>query len=1016
MNFDLEPLLFVCLAYLLLLFSIAWVTDKGWIPESIVRHPAVYVLSLGVYASSWAYYGGIGIARDNGYLFLTLYIGVSGAFLLAPILLTPILKITHSYQLSSLADLFAFRFRSSAAGVLATLLMLASIMPLLALQVQAVSDSIHLINQDISRSELAFLFCVLVTLFAILFGTRHISSHEHHQGLVMALAVESVLKITVMLTLGFMAMTEVFGGLDGLNQWLNTSNDSLANLQKPIENGLWHSMLLLFFASVIVMPHMFHITFIENRDTHNLNIASWGFPLFLLVLSLAVPVLAWAGIKLQLPYSPEYYALGLGQSLNKSWLTIVSFIGSLTAASGLIIVTTLALSSMILNHLVMPFWHPKTNLELDIYRILVWLKRLLISALIMASYGFYLLFDSQHSLYNMGIVAFVGVLQLLPGTLCVLYWPRANGYGIIAGLCAGGFIWLFSMLIPLMVDVSLYNQSLSIYQNLLYDNWHQVVFLSLGANAFFVTAISLVTKMSTAEASAAAACQIENPTRNNRKIPEASSTYEFHEMLSKPLGSITAAKEVQKALTDLNMREDENRPHALRRLRERLEKNLSGLFGPTVAHGIVETFLPWDQQKDYVAQDIHFMESQLESYHSKLSGLAAELDNLRRYHRDTLDKLPLALFSVDANQEVMLWNQAMARMTGIEAENVLGLSIQHLASPWNELLSQFTSLDHSDLYKHSIEVDGMLRYFSIHKAHIEAPASITSGSKVMLLEDRTEKQMLESQLFHSERLASIGQLAAGVAHEIGNPITAIDCLAQEMKALSDEPDTRDVATQMLEQTRRITRIVQTLTSYAHSGQTRNDDSRTGRVFLQHCVDEAIGLLKLSRKNSEIEFINQCQPDHFVVGDQQKLQQVLINLMSNAIDASEPNGRVVLFTTASAQTVKLQVEDQGHGIPQTIQDRLFEPFFTTKETGKGTGLGLALTWNIIEEHFGSVRVESPVNKVLKTGTRFIVSLPRYEADDRSRISSNDPASPESAVPRSEPIMEGKSYESRKHSDC
>ena len=1014
MGYDLEPLLLVSAAYLLLLFSIAWITDKGWIPQAIVRHPITYVLSLGIYASSWAYYGSIGIARDSGYLFLTLYIGVSGAFLLAPILLTPILKITRSYQLSSLADLFAFRFRSSAAGIIATLIMLASIMPLLALQIQAVSDSIHLINQDIPRINLAFLFCVLVTLFAILFGTRHISSHDHHQGLVMALAVESVLKLAVLLTLGFVALNDVFGGVEGLNLWLHSNSDHMATLQQPIENGPWRSMLLLFFAAVIVMPHMFHITFTENRDQHALNIASWAFPFFLLILSLMVPILTWAGVKLALPFSPEYYALGIGQTLNKPWITVVSFIGSLTAASGLIIVTTLALSSMILNHLVMPFWRPKANLEVDIYRALAWLKRLLISALIMASYGFYLLFDSQHSLYNLGMVAFVGALQLLPGALCVLYWPKANHYGFIAGLAAGSLVWLITMFIPLIIDISLYNQSFVVYQDMLYDNWHQVVFLSLAVNAGFIILVSALTRMSPEEASAAAACQVESPTRNNHKIPIASSTYEFQEMLSTPLGSITAGKEVQKALSDLNMREDETRPHALRRLRERLEKNLSGLFGPTVAHGMVETFLPWNRQKDYVARDIHFMESRLESYHSRLSGLAAELDSLRRYHRDTLDKLPLALFSVDANKEVMLWNQVMSEMTGIDASQVLGLNIRHLAPPWNELLCQFSSLDNLHLHNHKLEVEGTQRYFSIHKAMVEVPASGTTGNKVMLLEDRTENQMLENQLFHSERLASIGQLAAGVAHEIGNPITAIDCLAQELISLSGEPDTRKVAAQMLDQTQRISCIVRTLVSYAHTGQARHNDSQSGIVSLKHCADEAISLLQLSHKNSQIQFTNGCQPDHLVTGDQQKLQQVLINLMSNAVDASTVNDKVTLLTTADTQTVTVTIEDQGHGIPRTIQNRLFEPFFTTKEPGKGTGLGLALTWNIIEEHFGSIRVESPVNKVLKTGTRFIISLPRYDAkssDAKSSETKSNPSNQDSSETREltashpESMMEG-----------
>ena len=821
----------------------------------------------------------------------------------------------------------------------------------------------------------------------------------------MALAVESTLKLAIMLTLGFVALSQVFGGVEGLNEWIQSNESHVATLQQPVENGHWHSMLLLFFASVIVMPHMFHVTFTENRSHRSLSVASWAFPLFLLVLSVSIPILTWSGIKLDLYGRPEHFALTIGKALNQPWITMLSFIGSLSAASGLIIVTTLSLSSMVMNHLVMPIWRPQIKVEFDIYRAMVWLKRLIISALIMAAYGFYLLLDSQHSLYSLGIVAFVGVLQLLPGALSTLYWPGANRYGAILGLCAGSLIWLVFMLVPLMLNMAHIVETPAVFQNMLYDNWHKVVVLSIGVNAGLLVLVSLTTTMSAEESSAAEACHVQRAASNKSRTPKAASTHEFHEMLSIPLGHITAGTEVQKALADLNMRDDETRPHALGRLRERLEKNLSGLFGPTAAHDIVETFLPWDQQKEYVVKDIHFMESQLESYHSKLTGLAAELDSLRRYHRDTLDKLPMALFSVDGNQEIMLWNQAMSKMTGIDSEDVLGQKISNLSAPWNGLLIQFASLEDAQLQKHSIEVDGVQRYFSIYQAQVGMNDVSSADNKVMLLEDVTDNQVMESQLFHSERLASIGQLAAGVAHEIGNPITAIDCLAQELKVLSGDQDTRVVASQMLDQTNRVSRIVQTLVSYAHSGQNRQEASQADRVSLHECVAESISLLKLSRKHSQIRFVNACKPEHLVTGDQQKLQQVVINLLTNAVDASEVYGKVELLTEANAQTVILTVEDQGHGIPIAVQDRLFEPFFTTKEAGKGTGLGLALTWNIVEEHFGSIRIESPVNKDLQTGTRIIISLPRYEQEENRSRSVKEPGTSETAVGRPELRKEG-----------
>lgn len=343
----------------------------------------------------------------------------------------------------------------------------------------------------------------------------------------------------------------------------------------------------------------------------------------------------------------------------------------------------------------------------------------------------------------------------------------------------------------------------------------------------------------------------------------------------------------------------------------------------------------------------------------------------------------------------MLWNQAMSNLTGIPPGDVLGIPLKAIPSPWNHLLSDFMDYPENHLYKHQVDIEGATRYFNLHKASIQAPVSGTGGNQVMLLEDQTETQMLEEQLFHSERLASIGQLAAGVAHEIGNPITGIDCLAQEMKLLSNDDDIRQVSSQILEQTKRVSQIVQTLVSYAHSGQ--NHQQRRGNnkvaapepVDLHASIQEAISLLQLSHKNSQIEFRNLCQEGHQVSGNRQKLQQVFINLLKNAADASDSGSTVTIHSSASPHTITVHFEDQGHGIPKAIQEKLFEPFFTTKEAGKGTGLGLALTWNIIEEHFGSIQVISPLDSKSHRGSDFIISLPRYEQEPLDIIQHEEP---------------------------
>ncbi|MGB1272342.1 MAG: ATPase, partial [Endozoicomonas sp.] len=392
--------------------------------------------------------------------------------------------------------------------------------------------------------------------------------------------------------------------------------------------------------------------------------------------------------------------------------------------------------------------------------------------------------------------AYVGALQLLPGTLSTLYWGKANHRGFICGILTGSVVWFFTLMLPLTMGLELFPIRSVHFGTITNDGWYIAAASSLLINALVFYLVSSLTPMSDEESSAAAACLVKEVGRPEHKLPKARSAYEFQEMLSTPLGPIAAQTEVNKALGDLNMRPDEHRPHSLRRLRERIETNLSGLMGPSIAHDIVDSFLPLDVDNDYVAQDIHFMESRLEAYHSRLTGLAGELDSLRRYHRDTLNSLPMAVCSIDYSTsglntdlssdqgEVMLWNQAMSNLTGIPPGDVLGIPLKAIPPPWNHLLSDFMDYQEHHLYKHQVDIAGAVRYFNLHKASIQAPVSGTGGNQVMLLEDQTETQMLEEQLFHSERLASIGQLAAGVAHEIGNPITGIDCLAQEMKLLS----------------------------------------------------------------------------------------------------------------------------------------------------------------------------------------------------------------------------------------
>ena len=973
-SFSLTQLILISVAYLLLLFGVAWVSERGLIPRWIIRHPLVYTLSLGVYASAWAFYGTVGLAYQYGYGFLAIYLGISGAFLLAPVLLYPILRVTRAYQLSSLADLFAFRFRSTWAGALTTLFMLIGVLPMLALQIQAVADAIGILTHEPLQERVALGYCVMIMLFTILFGARHIATREKHEGLVFAIAFESIVKLVTFSAIGLYALYVVFGGPVQLEIWLLQNQSALQALHTPLQEGPWRTLLLVFFAAAIVMPHMFHMIFTENLNPRALISASWGLPLFLLLMSLAVPPILWAGLKLGVSTNPEYFTLGLGLTAQSEALTLLAFIGGISAASGLTIVMTLALSGMVLNHLVLPLYQPPA--QGNIYRWLKWTRRLLIVAIIMASYAFYLLLGAEQDLSNLGIVSFVATLQFLPGALSVLYWPTANRRGYIAGLLAGIAVWVVTMLLPLVGNLDgIYIPLFNVVYVLDDTSWHLAALSSLAANVLVFTLVSLFTEASDEEKGAAEACAVDNVRRPQRRELFAGSPQEFASQLAKPLGAKTAQKEVEQALRDLHLPFDERRPYALRRLRDRIEANLSGLMGPSVAQDIVETFLPYKtSEESYVTEDIHFIESRLEDYHSRLTGLAAELDTLRRYHRQTLQDLPMGVCSLAKDQEVLMWNRALEELTGIAALQVVGSRLTTIDEPWRSLLTEFIQQPGEHLHKQRLSLDGDTRWLNLHKAAIEEPLAPGNSGLVLLVEDLTETQLLEDKLVHSERLASIGRLAAGVAHEIGNPITGIACLAQNLREEREgDGELTEISEQILDQTKRVSRIVQSLMSFAHAGGRQHN---LYPVSLAEITQDAIGLLSLNRRTTEVQYFNLCDPQHLAEGDPQRLAQVLINLLSNARDASPPGGAIRVRSEASEHTVDLVVEDEGSGIPKAIMDQLFEPFFTTKDPGKGTGLGLALVYSIVEEHYGQINIDSPTDPETQRGTRFRITLPRY----------------------------------------
>jgi PAS domain S-box-containing protein len=970
MTFELGHLFFAGVVYLLILFFIAYATEQGWIPNRVARHPATYALSLGVYATSWSFYGSVGFAQTQGFNFLSIYLGVTLAFLLMPVLLAPILRISRDYQLTSLADLLSFRYSSQLAGVLVTLFMLCGTFPYIALQILAVTESIQILTQEATPRVLALGFCLTLTAFAILFGARHISPREKHEGLVVAIAFESLVKLVALCAVGVFAVFGVFGGPGGMDDWLVRHPEALDALYRPVREGPWTTLLLLSFCAAFLLPRQFHMTFTENIDERSLHSASWAFPLFLLLLNLFIPAILWAGTALQASTTADFYVLGITLIGEHRVLTALAFIGGVSAASAMMIVTTLALASMCLNHLLLPASYPDPDVNL--YKWLLWGRRTLIVVIILAGYGFYLVLERNQGLVQLGLISFVAVAQFLPGVFGLLYWPRATRAGFIAGLLGGGVIWTLTLLLPLVENSGLLGESLALLSMPAEsgtDPWSYSTVWSLAVNGLLFVSVSLLTRPSPEEQRSAEACRTSFALPHG-VILDASSPREFEERLARILGDQTAAFEVRQALRDLGMDYEESDPRTLRQLRERIERNLSGLMGPMLARMIVDERLQTEVgARTALADNIRFIEERLEHSQTRLEGVAAELDRLRRYHQQILRDLPLGVCSLGPDSRVLTWNLAMEVISGVTRGQSRGMALGELPEPWSGIMEGCLLASEEHLHKVEVSMNGRQHWFNLHKAAIEDPSAAgDTGGVVILVEDLTDLQTLEGELAHSERLASIGRLAAGVAHEIGNPVTGIACLAQNLESETEDRDVRITTQQIIDQTKRISEIVQALVGFSHGGSVAGE--RPQNLVLRECVDEAARLVGLSQANKAVVLQVDCPAQIAVTADRTSLVQVFVNLLTNACDASHAGDTVLIKAQPDNGNAMVEVIDRGDGISAELLDQIFEPFVTTKAPGKGTGLGLAVVYRIIQDHGGHISIDS----VPGEGTRVVLSLP------------------------------------------
>lgn len=902
--------------YLALLFVVAaWGDRRAEAGRSAIGSPTVYALSIAVYCTAWTFYGSVGRASTQGPHFLLIYLGPTLAMLSAPFVIRKMVRIAARQRITSIADFISARYGKSAGlGAMVAFMALISSTPYIALQLKAITVS-HAVLVNYPRPadmaleqahfwiDKSFWVAMVLAVFIILFGTRHLDASERHEGMVAAIALESLVKLMAFLAVGIFVVFVMFNGPgDLLGQVARTPELSRVLSLEQVPGGAtgWVGVLILAVLAFLTLPRQFQVLVVENVDETHIDRASWLFPLYLLLINLFVIPIALAGLLLGgASADPDSFVLTLPLSAGAEALPLFVFIGGLSAATGMMIVETIALSTMVSNQLVMPLLLRLNLLHLsgkgELAAWLLGIRRIAIVLILLLGYGYHALIGDAYSLVTIGLVSFVGAAQFAPAMLVGLYWRGATRTGALLGLGAGFGIWAYTLLIPGFaqsgwLDISLIEQGpwgigwLNPYALFGLEGWDiytHALLWSLMANIGLLVGVSLFARQSALEQTQAALfTEALHPNLPSASLWHGQTTQgELGELLNRYLG-VAATRRVftppsgkpsDRAFTQPSERTFAADRPASHQLITRAEQALAGSLGNASARVLIN---------------------------SVVRGEALDLESI--------------LSILDTTSQALEYNRRLEQKS----------------------------------------------------AELERASEALRRANVRLRElDRLKDEFI-----------------AMVSHELRTPLTSIRAFAEILHAEDTlEADKRHhFLNVIVHESQRLSRLIEEILDLAklESGRLTLSPERLDLAALARRSVDAVARLQHDRGVS----LDVDLPDApaMIVGDADRLEQVIINLLDNAgkfADHTTPH--VLLRLGRHKDHFRLSVEDNGPGISAAERERVFEKFHQlqqqehTQGRPRGSGLGLAISRGIIAHLGGRLWVE---NGKQLAGARLTLELP------------------------------------------
>ncbi len=900
----------ISLAYLLLLFAIAYWADrrtsKG---KSLVTNPYIYALSLAVYCTAWTYYGSVGRAASSGIGFLPIYLGPTLSAPLWIMLLRKMITISKAQRITSVADFISARYgKSEALGVIATLIAVLGIIPYIALQLKAIVFSFEILSHGASTSatasahyssfyyDTAFYVTIVLALFSILFGTRKLEANERHEGMVAAIAFESILKLVAFLSVGIFVTYVLFDGaadiFERVSKLPEISNMFLHDSIGPVN---WFVLIFISMTAILMLPRQFHIAVVENQSIGHVNKAMWLFPLYMLIINIFVLPIAAGGL-LIFPngiVEADTFVLDLPLLFGQEWLATFAFIGGLSAGSSMVIVSSIGLSIMISNNLIMPFLlrgpSVKRLSNYDLSDRILNLRRLFIAVVMLLSYGYFKLVGTKYSLVSIGLISFTAVAQFAPAALIGMYWKGATRLGAILGLSSGFIIWAFTLPIPNLVEAGF------ISQDLMQDG---------------LFGISLL------------------------------------------------------------------RPHALFGL-EGLDPITHAVFwsmffnlGFFIGGSLYSTSNATAQMQANLFVDVY-----------QYAGQQNQVGLLRRSAKVSDIRMVLNRFLGETRASWLLDEYAMARKLKL---NEIQTADEAFVSHAENLLTGAIGSASSRIIMASITQEETLGLEEVMSL-LDQTQQIVRYSRELELKSKELERTTQELRSANLRLTQLDELKndfiSTVTHELRTPMTSIKSLSRillEDDSL-DSDKRKSFLSIIVSESERLARLINQVLDVEKLQSDTVEDIPLEPVIINEVVAEAVqSVTQWYRERNIITQLDLSETQIYVHGNIDKLKQVILNLLSNAGKFCPPtNGQVVLRLYKQNDKVRVEVSDNGKGVPPEKRQIIFDRFtqINDQESGKpeGNGLGLFISATIVKAMDGNIWVDESA----MGGAKFTVELPELQ---------------------------------------